>query len=222
MTEKQEIPPSSPSFSCAPPQTSGCKKHLQHHLPPAPRAQEALRGLLGWQRSKCVSAGAHLGLQACPWGHSPSSLRVQAQPATCWVYTSDGSVGGCNCSQGMCENVRDGTACRERRSVQDSGGGCGGGMHIYMCPTSACTPCTQDLLPSLIPHGFRAPFAAIGIMEPAHPALACTSELRGCVRITAAGGGCPSLSPPKGQRQGSQLLDNNTSCTIPLIAASPC
>lgn len=106
-----------------------------------------------------MSALAHLGLQACPWGRSPSSRRVQAQPATCRVYTCDVSVGGCKHSQGMCEHVRDGRGCRERRSVQDSGGGCGGGVYIYLCPTSACTPCTQDLLPSLIPEGYRAAFA---------------------------------------------------------------
>lgn len=56
--------------------------------------------------------------------------------------------------------------------MQDSGGGCRGGMHLCMCPTSACTPCTQDLLSSLIPDGYRAPFTAMGVTESVHPALA--------------------------------------------------
>lgn len=51
-----------------------------------------------------------------------------------------------------------------------------------------------------------------GSWEPQSP------ELHGFIGTTAAGSGCPSLSPPKGQRQGSQLLGDNVSCTIPLIA----
>lgn len=51
-----------------------------------------------------------------------------------------------------------------------------------------------------------------GSWEPQSP------ELHGCMGTTATGSGCPSLSPPKGQRHGSQLLGDNTSCTIPLIA----
>lgn len=45
-------------------------------------------------------------------------------------------------------------------------------IYIYMCPTSACTPCTEDLLSSLIPDVYGAPFMVMAITESAHPALA--------------------------------------------------
>lgn len=81
---------------------------------PAPRPHGALGGPLGWRRSWCVRAIVHPGaLHVGPRGQPPHSLRARAQPAMCCVYTSDVSVGGCNCSLGMCE--------RERRMQREEG-----------------------------------------------------------------------------------------------------